>query len=41
MADKQTVLKECEIMNDLIHPKLLNLHDIFQEIDETVLIVEL
>ncbi len=41
MADKTTVLRECEVMNELIHPRLLNLHDIFEEIDETVLVVEL
>lgn len=39
--EKATVKKECEIMNQLIHPKLLNLHDIFDEGDEMVLITEL
>ena len=40
-AEKTTVRKECDIMNQLIHPKLLNLHDIFDEGDEMVLITEL
>ncbi|RNA07318.1 Twitchin [Brachionus plicatilis] len=39
-VEKSTVRKECEIMNHLIHPKLLNLHDIFDEGDEMVLITE-
>ncbi|CAF0846330.1 unnamed protein product [Brachionus calyciflorus] len=39
-AEKSTVRKECDIMNQLIHPKLLNLHDIFDEADEMVLITE-
>ena len=40
-TEKATVKKECEIMNQLIHPRLLNLHDIFDESDEMVLITEL
>ena len=41
IADKSTVLKECDIMNELIHPKLLHLHDLFEEPEETVLVTEL
>ena len=41
VAEKAAVRKECDIINDLAHPRLLNLHDIFEEPDETVLIVEL
>lgn len=40
-AEKNIVKKECDVMNMLIHPKLLNLHDIFDEGDEMVLITEL
>jgi serine/threonine protein kinase len=40
-AEKQIVRKECDVMNQLIHPRLLNLHDIFDEGDEMVLITEL
>ncbi len=40
-AEKATVKKECDTMNQLIHPRLLNLHDIFDEGDEMVLITEL
>jgi hypothetical protein len=39
-AEKATVRKECDVMNQLIHPRLLNLHDIFDEGDEMVLITE-
>lgn len=31
ISDKTTVKKEYELMNQLIHPKLLNLHDIYDE----------
>jgi len=40
-VEKNLVRKECEIMNQLIHPQLLNLHDVFDEGDEMVLITEL
>ena len=40
-AEKNTVKKECEMMNQLIHPRLINLHDVFDEGDEMVLITEL
>jgi hypothetical protein len=40
-AEKSTVKKECDIMNQLINPRLLNLHDIFDEGDEMCLITEL
>jgi serine/threonine protein kinase len=41
VADKAAIRRECDLMNDLAHPKLLNLHDIIEESEETVLIVEL
>ena len=40
-AEKSTVIRECEMMNHLIHNRLLNLHDVFDEDDEMVLITEL
>lgn len=40
-AEKAVVRKECDVMNQLIHPRLLHLHDIFDEGDEMVLITEL
>ena len=40
-TEKNTVIKECEMMNQLIHPSLLNLHDVFDEGDEMVLVNEL
>jgi serine/threonine protein kinase len=40
-AEKATVKKECDMMNNLIHPRLLHLHDVFDEVDEMVLITEL
>ena len=39
--EKATVKRECELMNQLIHPRLLNLHDLFDEGEEMVLITEL
>ena len=39
-AEKATVRKECDVMNQLIHPRLLNLHDVFDEGDEMVLVTE-
>lgn len=41
LADKTTVRKECDLMNQLIHPKLLNLHDLFDEGDEMAVVTEL
>lgn len=40
-AEKACVRKECDTMNQLIHPRLLNLHDLFDEGDEMVMITEL
>lgn len=40
-AEKSAVRRECELMNQLIHPRLLNLHDVFDEGDEMVLVTEL
>lgn len=39
-AEKSTVKRECDMMNRLIHRKLLNLHDVFDEGDEMCLITE-
>lgn len=39
--DKDTVRAEINILNQLRHPKLLNLHDAFDNGDEMVLIHEL
>ena len=39
-ADKQCIRKEIDIMNQLHHPKLINLHDAFDEKHEMVLILE-
>jgi serine/threonine protein kinase len=40
-AERAAIRKECEMMNDLAHPRLLHLHDVFEEPEETVMIVEL
>ena len=39
--DKYTVKNEISIMNQLHHPKLINLHDAFEDKYEMVLILEL
>ncbi|CAF0741448.1 unnamed protein product, partial [Didymodactylos carnosus] len=39
-ADKSTVRREIEVMGDLNHPKLLHLHDAFEEEVEMVMITE-
>lgn len=39
-TDKNTVKNEIGIMNQLHHPKLLNLHDAFEDQHEMVLILE-
>jgi hypothetical protein len=39
-GEKSTVRRECDMMNNLIHHRLLNLHDIFDEGDEMCLITE-
>ncbi|KAF0299363.1 Twitchin [Amphibalanus amphitrite] len=38
--EKELIKKEIDIMNQLHHPKLINLHDAFEEDDEMVLIFE-
>ena len=40
-TDKQTMRNEVNLMNGLHHPKLLNLHDGFEDKDEMCLILEL
>ena len=40
-ADKQVVRNEVNLMNSLHHPKLLNLHDGFEDKNEMTLILEL
>ena len=40
-ADKQTVRNEINLMNNLHHPKLLNLHDAFDDKNEMCMILEL
>ena len=39
-AEKSTVRRECDTMNRLIHRRLLNLHDVFDEGDEMCLVTE-
>lgn len=39
-AEKSTVRKECDMMNRLVHNRLINLHDVFDEGDEMCLITE-
>jgi len=38
--DKNTVKNEINIMNQLHHPKLLNLHDAFEDQHEMVMVLE-
>lgn len=38
--DKNVIRNEVQVMNHLHHPKLLNLHDAFEEKHEMVLILE-
>ncbi|XP_037070961.1 twitchin-like isoform X2 [Pollicipes pollicipes] len=38
--EKELIKKEIDIMNQLHHPKLINLHDAFEDDDEMVLIYE-
>uniref|UniRef100_A0A1I8I0P1 Protein kinase domain-containing protein n=1 Tax=Macrostomum lignano TaxID=282301 RepID=A0A1I8I0P1_9PLAT len=38
--EKQTVRQEVAVMNALHHSKLINLHDVYESVQETVLIVE-
>lgn len=40
-VEKELIKKEIDIMNQLHHPKLINLHDAFEDEDEMVLIFEL
>jgi serine/threonine protein kinase len=40
-TEKALVHKEAHTMNQCIHPRLLNLHDLFDEGDEMVMITEL
>lgn len=39
--EKELIRREIDIMNQLHHPKLINLHDAFEDDDEMVLIFEL
>ena len=39
--ERDLIRKEIDIMNHLHHPKLINLHDAFEDEDEMVLIFEL
>ncbi|KAK2728041.1 hypothetical protein QYM36_008498, partial [Artemia franciscana] len=39
-TEKELIRKEIDIMNQLHHPKLINLHDAFEDEDEMVLIYE-
>lgn len=41
VMEKELIRKEIDIMNQLHHPKLINLHDAFEDDDEMVLIFEL
>ena len=38
--DKNTVKNEISVMNQLHHPKLLNLHDAFEDQHEMVMVLE-
>ena len=38
--EKDLIKKEIDVMNQLLHPKLINLHDAFEDDDEMVLIFE-
>ena len=38
--DKQVIRNEVQVMNQLHHPRLLNLHDAFEDNHEMVLILE-
>ncbi|XP_015183294.1 PREDICTED: twitchin isoform X5 [Polistes dominula] len=40
VMEKELIRKEIDIMNQLHHPKLINLHDAFEDDDEMVLIFE-
>ena len=40
VSEKASVRRECDMMNHLIHQRLLNLHDVFDEGDEMCLITE-
>jgi serine/threonine protein kinase len=39
--DKETVRREIETMSNLRHPKLIHLHDAFEDDNEMVMIHEL
>ncbi len=39
--DRQTVRQEISLMNQLRHPKLIHLHDAFEDDNEMVMIYEL
>lgn len=39
-ADKNVVRNEINVMNQLHHPKLLNLHDAFEDTHEMALVLE-
>lgn len=39
--EKSLIKKEIDVMNHLHHPKLVHLHDAFEDDDEMVLIYEL
>lgn len=39
--EKTMIKREIDIMNQLHHPKLIRLHDAFEEDDEMILIYEL
>jgi serine/threonine protein kinase len=38
--DKQVVRNEVQVMNQLHHPRLLNLHDAFEDSHEMVMVLE-
>lgn len=40
-VDKETVRKEINLMGQMRHPKLVHLHDAFEDDDEMVMIYEL
>lgn len=40
-VERELIRREIDIMNQLHHPKLINLHDAFEDDDEMVLIFEL
>lgn len=39
--DKHVVLNEVDVMKELHHPKLLNLHEVFDDKNDVAMVMEL